>query len=308
MKIGDIETLPIECGRFRLDGGAMFGVVPKVLWEKRAPADEKNRIAMALRSMLIRTGLDIILVDTGVGEGLPRKLRDIYAVDQQSSSLAQSLKEAGLDFGDITRVILTHLHFDHAGGATKADASGQMAPTFPNATYYVQRKQYEWAVDPDDRDRASYVQEDFVPLKEQGRLRFLDGEAEIAAGVSVLPVHGHTPGQQLVKISAKAETLLYCADLIPTAAHVPIPWIMSYDLEPLVTVQEKQAILDAASAEEWILFYEHDPNVVASGVVKNEKGFQSAEPVIRAQPGAGQPDENRPKLNGRGSSHSQAST
>ena len=287
MNVGGIEVLAIECGRFRLDGGAMFGVVPKVLWEKHAPADEKNRIAIALRSMLIRTGPDIILVDTGPGEGLPRKLRDIYAVDQQSSSLAQSLEEGGLDFGDITRVVLTHLHFDHAGGATKADASGQMAPTFPSATYYVQRKQYEWALDPDDRDRASYLPEDFVPLKKQGRLRVLDGETEIAAGVSVLPVHGHTPGQQLVKISAKGETLLYCADLIPTAAHVPIPWIMSYDLEPLVTVREKQALLGAASAEEWTLFYEHDPNVVASGVVKNERGFQSATPMVWAQSGAG---------------------
>jgi glyoxylase-like metal-dependent hydrolase (beta-lactamase superfamily II) len=287
MNIGEIDVLPIECGRFRLDGGSMFGVVPKVLWEKRAPADEKNRISIALRAMLVRTGPDVILVDTGLGEDLPPKMRDIYAVDQRESSLARSLEEAGLDFGDITHVILTHLHFDHAGGATRADSSGRMVPTFPNATYYVQRKQYEWAVAPDDSDRASYHQENFVPLSEWGCLRLLDGETQIATGVTVLPVHGHTPGQQLVEVSSKGESLLYCADLIPTTAHVHVPWNMSYDLEPLVTVREKRALLEAASAEGRTLFYEHDPEVVASAVVKTEKGYRSAEPIVRAHSPAG---------------------
>ncbi|NLW51438.1 MAG: MBL fold metallo-hydrolase [Candidatus Brocadiaceae bacterium] len=287
MNVGNMEVLPIECGGFRLDGGSMFGVVPKGQWERHAPADEDNRIAIALRAMLVRAGPDVILVDTGIGEDLPHKMRDTYAVDHEDSSLARSLKEAGLGLADITHVILTHLHFDHAGGATRIAPSGRMAPTFPNATYYVQRRQYDWAVAPEDYDGASYLPENFASLKEKGCLELLDGEAEIAAGVTVVPVHGHTPGQQLVEVSAKGESLLYCADLIPTTAHVHVPWIMSYDLEPLVTVREKRALLEVASAGGWTLFYEHDPRVVASAVAKTAKGYRIAEPIVRAHSAAG---------------------
>ncbi len=282
MRVGEIEIVPIECGEFRLDGGAMFGVIPKVLWERHAPADERNRIVLAMRAMLIRAAQENILVDTGVGEELPQKLRDIYAVDHHCSSLAQSLEGAGLGLEEITRVVLTHLHFDHTGGATHTDESGKVVPSFPNATYYVQKQQYEWALNPDERDRASYVRRYFVPLEQHGCLELLDGEEEIAPGVRVIPIHGHSPGQQLVKVSASGETLLYCADLIPTAAHLPLPWVMSYDLQPVVTVAEKKAILGTAAADGWTLFYEHDPDIIASRVVKDEKGYHSQEPLWRS--------------------------
>ena len=285
MRVGEMGIVPIECGEFRLDGGAMFGVIPKVLWERHAPADERNRIVLAMRAMLIRGPQENILVDTGIGDELPQKLREIYAVDYHSSSLVQSLEGVGLGREEITRVILTHLHFDHDGGATHTDESGEVVPSFPNATYYVQKQQYEWALNPNERDRASYIRKHFVPLEEHGCLELLDGVVEIAPGVHVLPVHGHSPGQQLVTVSAGGETLLYGADLIPTAAHIPLPWIMSYDLQPVVTVAEKKAILGNAATDGWTLFYEHDPEIICSKVVKDEKGYHSQEPVWRRDGG-----------------------
>ena len=279
MKIGSIEIVAMEFGRFKLDGGAMFGVVPKVLWEKYCPADKNNQIDMALRGMLIKTGSRNILVDTGVGDKMSEKMNKIYAVDFSSYSIKKSLQQHHLDFEDITDVIITHLHFDHTGGAT-INKDNQIIPTFKNATYYAQEKQFEWAVSPSERDRASYFNENYIPLKEHGVLKLLQGEVEIMPGISVLPVHGHTPGQQLVKVTSKGQTLLYCGDLIPTSAHIPLPWIMSYDLFPLVTLEEKKKILPKVVSENWILFYEHDPNVIASDVIEDEKGYRMGEKVL----------------------------
>lgn len=282
MKFGSVEIFPLEYGRFKLDGGAMFGVVPKVLWQEYAPADENNQIQMALRGLLIRTGTHNLLVDTGVGHKMSEKLNTIYAVDHSRFSMAGSLHQHGLRFEDITAVILTHLHFDHTGGATRNTDSGDVRPTFPNALYYVQQEQLQWALNPSERDRASYLPENFLPLRENGSLRLLEGDQEIAEGISVVTVHGHTPGQQLVRVTAAGQTLLYCGDLIPTAAHIPLPWIMSYDLYPLRTLEEKKRILPRAVQEGWILFFEHDPSIIAARVIQDGKGYRIGEVVLKA--------------------------
>jgi glyoxylase-like metal-dependent hydrolase (beta-lactamase superfamily II) len=283
MFIGDIEVVPIEFGRFRLDGGAMFGVVPKVLWEKVAPADEANRIRMALRGALIRTSSRTILVDTGIGDKGTEKFREIYCVDYSRYSIAQSLAALKIGFEEVTDVVLTHLHFDHTGGATKLDSAGTVVPAFPNATYYVQKKQYEWALKPSLRDRVSFLRENFVPLMEKGCLKLVEGEHEIFPGVRTLLVNGHTPGQQLVKVSRGGETLLFAGDLVPMAAHIPLPWIMSYDLSPLVTLEEKEKLLPVIASEGWILIYEHDPDIVASRVEGEGTAFRLGEKVIEVQ-------------------------
>jgi len=280
MKVGNIEVLPMEYGRFKLDGGAMFGVVPKVLWEKYSPANEKNQIDMALRGMLIKTDSRTILVDTGVGNKMSEKMNNIYSVDFSNFSTENSLQKYSLTHNDITDVILTHLHFDHTGGATDKNDNGEVIPAFKNATYYVQEKQFNWAISPSIRDQASYFNENYVPLKEQNVLKLLQGEEGIIPGISVIPFDGHTPGQQLVKVTSNGQSLLYCGDLIPTAAHIPLPWIMSYDLHPLTTIEDKKKILPKVVEENWILFYEHDPNIVATYVEEDDKGYKMGKRVL----------------------------
>ena len=275
-----MEIIPVEYGRFKLDGGSMFGVVPKPLWERVASPDEKNRIGMATRGMLIRNGARKILVDTGIGHKMSEKFIMIYAVDFATYSLADSLHRLDLSYSDITDVILTHLHFDHTGGSTKLDEEGNIIPTFPNATYWVQKRQYDWALSPSDRDRASFMPENYVPLHESGRLELLEGEKELFPGITVMPIHGHTFGQQLIKVGDGHETVLYCADLCPTAAHIPLPYIMGYDLQPLVTLEEKKKILPQAVEENWTFFFEHDPKIIMAKVDKGEKGFSLGEELM----------------------------
>ena len=273
MRIGKYDVHIIESGYFGLDGGAMFGIVPKPLWEKMNPPDSMNRIKLATRNLLLISDSKKILVDTGMGDKWNDKNREIYAVDQETSSLDQSLLKLNLKPEDITDVILTHLHFDHTGGSTVLN-NGRLEPAFPNATYYVQKENYRWAVNPSERDKGSYIKDNFVPLKEAGVLMQIEGEKQFDEEIDFIIVNGHTFGQQLLKISDSANTFLYCCDLFPTTSHIPLPYVMGYDLQPLVTVSEKKKILKSAMDEEWKLFFEHDPETAFATLASTDKGVR----------------------------------
>ena len=275
MKIGGYTVSTVEAERFRLDGGAMFGVVPKPLWGRANPADEKNRIQMVTRCLLARGEGRVVLVDTGMGGDWSDKERDIYAIENGPRSIVRGLAAQGVDPDQITDVVLTHLHFDHAGGAvTRRD--GRLQPTFPKARYHVQETQLKWALGPTDRDRRSYRPDTFVPLKEAGVLSPVRGAAEVLPGIRVQPTEGHTVGHQVVVIGEGRGSLMYCGDLIPMAAHLPTPWVMGYDLFPVTTMSEKQALLGQAADEQWILVMEHDPANPAVGVVRDGDSYKSA--------------------------------
>lgn len=271
MKIGDYTIYSVETEHFALDGGAMFGTVPKTLWEKTNPADEKNRIALTTRIMLLVGNGRKILVDTGIGQKWPDKLRAIYKVSE--SFLESNLAKLGFRPEDITDVILTHLHFDHAGGAVKL-VDNKPVLTFPNATFYLQEENFRWALTPNPRERASYLRENFMPIQEAGKLTFVNGEIEIFPGIFTLMSQAHTRGQQLIKVSDGQKTLCYCADLIPTASHIPIAWGMGYDLYPLELMEEKKRLLEQAVDENWTLFFEHDAYREACAFVKGEKAIE----------------------------------
>jgi glyoxylase-like metal-dependent hydrolase (beta-lactamase superfamily II) len=272
MKIGPYTLTAIETGTFALDGGAMFGIVPRVFWQKTNPPDERHRITLASRALLLRGDGKTILVDNGNGDKWSEKLRDIYRLDTSRTSLHASLGAAGVRPEDVTDVILTHLHFDHAGGSTMRK-DGALVPTFPNATYHVQKDHWEWSKNPTDRDRASFFPDDYNPLKDHGVLNLIDGEGDIFPGISLVVCNGHTTAQQLPLISDGRSTLLFCCDLVPTASHVPYPYIMGYDLRPLVTLEEKKRILPQACEEGWYLYLEHDPEIRAVTLKQTDKGF-----------------------------------
>lgn len=277
MKIGQYEVDIFETGDFALDGGAMFGVVPKPLWSKSYHmGDDFNRIAMTARCLLIRSAGRIILVDTGCGDKMPPKMCSIYDLDNSTKSIDYSLKKHGITAEDITDVILTHLHFDHAGGATIM-RNGEAVPTFPNAKYYVQKKHYEWANAPSEKDRASFMPENWMPIVNAGMMEFTDGPGSIFDGIGVIPLNGHTPAMQMVTISDKQMTLAFPADLLPTAAHIPLPYIMGYDNYPLTTLEEKKTYLPQMAEEGWLVVFEHDRFTVTGKVVAGEKGFSCGE-------------------------------
>ncbi|MBD3224978.1 MAG: MBL fold metallo-hydrolase [Caldithrix sp.] len=274
MKIGNYEIFTLETGYIGLDGGAMFGVVPKALWSKTNPADEQNRIQLAMRTMVIRNDKRTILVDAGVGQKMNDKLQKIYKVDHEQYDLVGSLRKAGIEPQDVTDVIVTHLHFDHVGGATYYDATDNLQLTFPRAQFHVQGEQWHWAHNPSEKDKASYMPENFQPIQDQGKLNQLPGPQELFPGIDVLVVYGHTHGMQLPRISADDKTVLYCADLIPTASHIPLPYIMAYDNNPMITLQEKKRILPQALEQNWLLVFEHDPYHAAGYVEKDDKGYR----------------------------------
>lgn len=278
MKIGSYELHSIETGRFGLDGGAMFGIVPKTIWNKLNPSDDENRIDLALRTLLITGNKRNILVDNGIGTKFSEKYKKIYKIDHSKYNLDSSLKRYNLETRDITDVILTHLHFDHAGGSTYRE-DGELKLTFPNATYYVQKANYEWALIPNDKERGSYLKENFIPVLEKGKLQLVEGKFEIIPHIDVIISDGHTTGLQLVRISDKKNTLVYCADLIPTTSHIKIPYIMGYDIEPLKIMREKKELLSKACSDGWTLFLEHDIITEAVKVKKTEKGFEVMEKV-----------------------------
>jgi glyoxylase-like metal-dependent hydrolase (beta-lactamase superfamily II) len=275
MQIGNYKLSVVNTGFFRLDGGAMFGIIPKNLWEKTNPPDGQNRIKLATRNLLLENGSRKILVDTGMGDKWDEKAKKIYDIDQKRNSIEIALHELNLKPEDITDVILTHLHFDHTGGSTKSEKD-KLVPAFPNAKYFVQKKNFEWAMNPSERDKGSYIKENFVPLFEQGVLNLISNES-FDDEIDFIVVNGHTFGQQLLKISDSKYTILYCCDLFPTTSHIPLPYVMGYDLQPLITVTEKKKILPVAVEENWKLFFEHDPETVLATVINTDKGFKVGE-------------------------------
>ncbi|MBX2993064.1 MAG: MBL fold metallo-hydrolase [Bacteroidetes bacterium] len=278
MKIGNYELFAIETGTFALDGGAMFGVVPKTMWEKAIAPDEKNRIGMAARALLLVGNGRKILIDDGNGSKFNEKLVSIYKIDNSRNDVLSSLKTHNLTPSDITDVVLTHLHFDHAGGSTFRDSDGIVKPTFPNANYYVQREHWEAANNPTERDKASFFKDDFMPLYEHGLLHFTEGEGEILPGISCRICNGHTTALQAPLISDGVTSMLYVADLMPTIAHVQLAWIMGYDLRPLVTLEEKRRILNEAVEGNWMLFFEHDATVATCRLQRTDKGIVALNP------------------------------
>jgi glyoxylase-like metal-dependent hydrolase (beta-lactamase superfamily II) len=275
MHIGKYKLSVVNTGFFRLDGGAMFGVIPKNLWQKSNPPDDQNRIKLVTRNLLLENGKKKILVDTGMGNKWDDKAKKIYDIDQQRNSIETSLQGLNLKPEDITDVILTHLHFDHTGGSTKHE-NGKIVPAFPNAKYFVHKKNYEWAMNPSERDKGSYIKENFAPLYEEGVLNLISDES-FDDEIDFIVVNGHTFGQQLLKIYDSENTILYCGDLFPTTSHVPLPYVMGYDLQPLITVMEKKKILPVAVEENWKLFFEHDPETVFASVINSDKGFKISE-------------------------------
>ncbi len=277
MNCGDWTLQSVMAGTFGLDGGAMFGVVPKVLWARSLPADESNRIPMAMRLLLARGHGRTVLVDAGAGGGYGEKTDKIYAF-RDHDDMRAALAPAGVTPDEITDVLLTHLHFDHGAGIAAPDGDGWKL-VFPNARHHVQKAQYEHALAPNPRDRASYFRDRLSLLDTGGVLELHDGPWTLAPGFDSMVFNGHTPGQQLPKVSGGGNTVFYCGDLIPTRHHIPTPYIMSYDLDPVVSMDEKVPVLEQAYKDDWVLFFEHDADVEACRVTADGKRYTAGEAV-----------------------------
>ena len=276
-KLGALTLHAIQAGGQKLDGGAMFGVVPKPLWEKRIPADERNRIPLGMRCLLVEHESGLVLIDTGAGNKESDRFYDIYGIENRGAGgrtmLEDGLRAAGFAPEDVAFVVNTHLHFDHAGGNSFVDARGELQLAFPNAAYIVQRGEYGWATHTNERTAASYFANNFRFVYETGRMDLIEGEQELFAGIRAIPTPGHTPHHQSILIESGGESLLYLGDLVPTAAHLPLPWIMGYDVEPLVTLETKRAILQRAVDEGWQLMFEHDATVAWGAVAHDGKQY-----------------------------------
>lgn len=285
MTIGRYQVDLIETGRFALDGGAMFGVVPKNLWAKAYPhVDEQNRIEMTSRAMLLRGNGRTVVVDAGCGEKLGEKLEAIYGIDRTRPGLVAELARHGVEPGEVTDVIYTHLHFDHAGGSTRFDENGSAVPVFENARHYVQKEHLAWARNPTEKDRASFMPENWEPVVERNLLETTDGDGELLPGIEVRVVNGHTRAMQMVVVDGgDGGGLLFCADLIPMAPHVSLPYIMGYDNFPLTTLEEKKRIIPEAYERGWLLALEHDPYADLVRLGQGKRGFEIAERVATAE-------------------------
>jgi glyoxylase-like metal-dependent hydrolase (beta-lactamase superfamily II) len=268
-----VKLYTIETGKFKLDGGAMFGVVPKQMWKRINPPDDNNMCTWAMRCLLIDTGERRILVDTGLGTKQDEKFRshfEPHGVDD----LISSLKKVGFSPEDITDVFLTHLHFDHCGGAIRHNEKGEAVPTFPKAIYWSNERHYEWALNPNPRERASFLKENIVPLKDWGILKMVDvadGE-EWLPGIRIKYYHGHTEAMMALQIEVNERTLLYNADLLPSAGHIGMPYVMAYDIRPLVSMEEKGRMLEEAVENNYVLYFEHDPLLECASIKRNERG------------------------------------
>jgi glyoxylase-like metal-dependent hydrolase (beta-lactamase superfamily II) len=269
----------LETGLQHLDGGAMFGVVPKVLWERRIAPDERNRIPLALRCLLVEHDDGLVLVDTGIGDKDDAKFRDIYGVENLAADgrtrLVTALAELGWTPADVRWVINTHLHFDHCGGDATRSPSGELRPAFPAARYVVQRGELEFASHTNERTAGSYVAANFSAIEFQ----LIDGETEVLPGIRCLPTPGHVPFHQSVLVESGGETACFLADLVPTAAHLPLPWIMGYDLQPLVTLETRRMLYRRAEAVGWRLCFEHDPAVASGRLARDGKAFALVDPM-----------------------------
>ncbi|MFC1728804.1 MBL fold metallo-hydrolase [candidate division KSB1 bacterium] len=272
MNIGEFEILTAWDGFFKLDGGAMFGVVPKLLWNKSDPSDGQNRIMLGLNPMVIRWDNNVFLIDTGIGDKWDEKNADILQLDR-SNSLVKSLKELNISREDVTGVIQTHLHFDHAGGSTEKD-NNEIIPTFPNATYYIQQGEWNFALNTNERTRASYLDENFVPLRENKQVEFLHGDEKIDRCIHVHVTGGHTPHHQIVFIETGGKKVCYMGDIIPTASHLKIPYIMGYDTHPMDTLREKKQLIDQALHENWLVVFAHSPRMRAGYLEDTTRGIK----------------------------------
>ena len=267
----------VNAGHFKLDGGAMFGVVPKSIWNKLNPADENNMCSWATRCLLIEDGNRLILVDNGMGNKQDDKFFGYYYL-HGDDSLEKSLKAKGYHFDDITDVVLTHLHFDHCGGSIVYNSDRtKLKPAFKNATYYSNEKHWNWAINPNMREKASFLKENIIPIQESGQLKFIDSNSELIPGLKFIEVNGHTEAMMLPLITTQGKTILYMADLIPSVGHLPLPYVMAYDMRPLETLKEKQEILNKAVDNNWLLFFEHDPKIECVSLEKTEKGARKKE-------------------------------
>lgn len=270
-----MKLYPVETGNFKLDGGAMFGVVPKVLWNKAYPADENNLCTWSMRSLLVNTGERLVLIDNGIGDTLDEKFLKHFYLDGDDT-LEKSLKTHGFTPDDITDVILSHLHFDHCGGNVKRSGDGYI-PAFPNARYWVSKKQYENALDPNAREKASYFTHMVLPLEEKGQLHLVENEGEIIPGICIAFYHGHTEGQIIPHIDFNGKTVVFGADLLPSTAHIPMPWVMAYDMQPLVTLDEKKKFFNEAVEGNYIIFLQHDHYHQCCTLKETDKGVRVSE-------------------------------
>jgi methylmalonyl-CoA epimerase len=276
--LGNIELISVCDGFIGLDGGSMFGTVPKPLWEKKAPADARNRIDMAMRPLIVR-GARTMIVDAGLGDKDDKKFHEIYRVDRRRN-LDHALADAGLSVEDVDIVVASHLHFDHAGGFTIRGPDGRVRPRFPRAQYVARRGEWEDATHPHERNRASYLMDNYVPLADAGVLQLVDDDQTIMPGVRVRRTGGHTMHHQMIVIESGGKTAAFVADLVPMTAHAPAPWIMGYDLYPMDTLAAKRTFLDEAVKKEILVFFEHDPSV-AAGYIREENGKRLVVPVAQ---------------------------
>ena len=273
MKIGKYDLYSVETSEFGLDGGAMFGIIPKPVWEKKVSADELNRVNMVTRSLLLVSDEKKILIDTGNGTKWEEKYKKIYDINTDQYNIEKSLGKYGFSSEQITDVICTHMHFDHIGGNTKIK-SGKVVPTFPNAKYWISEENWKLANHPSQKDAGSFIEHDWKVLAENQMIEIIDGREPFIEGIETFVTHGHTPGLLHPIVSDGSNKLFYGADIFPMVAHIPIPWVMAYDVQPVVTMEEKQKLLQKMEREDWILFFEHDPHIQACTVHKDGKHYK----------------------------------